>query len=147
MHTDEEDDKWSHAYDNDMEPPQEGEEANPDEHVTAADGDDENEDSPVLSDVPDDHDQQRTGRNHDAYVTTDAQGSQDKPEYQLPSDVFSRPGALEEIATMFVRQKPIDQLEEEWSTPGGIREQVRHEFKVRRQKAASAHSSAPARVR
>lgn len=126
MRAEEEDETTNNVYDNDGERSREAERAKPDEveGSTTVEAQEKYENIPAVIQVDDDKVQQHVGRNHDA-----------------------RPGELERIATMFVREKPIEELEEEWSAPGGIRDQMRHEFKVRRQKASLTHSSAPARLR
>ncbi|KAI0560486.1 hypothetical protein FGB62_112g23 [Gracilaria domingensis] len=58
----------------------------------------------------------------------------EEPAFQLPPDIFSRPEALKDIACQFVRSSGLEQLGEEWERVDGIRDQMRRDFKIRRQK-------------
>ncbi|CAN8070078.1 unnamed protein product [Agarophyton chilense] len=65
-----------------------------------------------------------------------AQPCQQNPPFQLPHDIFSRPSALTEIASQFVRSQTMPQLTEEWTRVDGLRDHLRRDFKIRRQNAA-----------
>lgn len=51
----------------------------------------------------------------------------------IPEVIESCPDALLRIATRFCRTKSIQELEEEWSAPGGTRETMKRDFKQKRQ--------------
>lgn len=79
----------------------------------------------------DDHFRNRPNKNFDTRAEQGAQA-----QFKLSEGICFRPAELAELASKFCRSNTLEQLGEEWDAENGIRDEMRRDFKLRRQTSA-----------